>query len=221
MTVNLKLINFIHFIFYFFQIPDVLSEAANLSISHIEDFIEDDHNPINSDTMLTQDISIPPKCLTSIPKFHTNGAHKLSNMETDISSGHTFSKLHDNHMLGCDTLQSYNLRDTSDNLKLTESNNSKELLNNNDNNTFNTDNKFSILNNSNNNDTNDNNNNNNSELNCNNDSKYTNNSDDSNLKIDDKINNRNNNNNNSAISNKIIVDDNSNDTMSDYNLFAS
>lgn len=169
--------------------------------------------------MLTQDISIPPKCLTSIPKFHTNGAHKLNNMETDISNGHTFSKLHDNHMLGCDTLQSYNISNTSDNLKLPESNNSKESLNSNDNNTFNTNNKFHMLNTSSN-DTNDNNNNN-SEINSNNDSKYSNNSDDNNLKIEGKINNRSSSIINDALSNKIIVDDNSNDTMSDYSLFAS
>lgn len=68
--INLKL--------FLFQIPDILSEAAALSISQMEDLMEDEH-PVHGDPMLSHNLLISPHSPNSMQ-------HSESLIYADVSA---------------------------------------------------------------------------------------------------------------------------------------
>lgn len=61
-----------------FQIPDILSEAAALSISQMEDLMEDEH-PVHGDPMLSHNLLISPHSPNSMQ-------HSESLIYADVSA---------------------------------------------------------------------------------------------------------------------------------------
>lgn len=55
------------------QMPDVVSEAATLSLSQMEDLIEDDHHPVHGDPMLSHHLLNSPRSPSSpTSSLHSN-----------------------------------------------------------------------------------------------------------------------------------------------------
>lgn len=53
--------------------PDVVSEAATLSLSQMEDLIEDDHHPVHGDPMLSHHLLSSPRSPSSpTSSLHSN-----------------------------------------------------------------------------------------------------------------------------------------------------
>lgn len=53
--------------------PDVVSEAATLSLSQMEDLIEDDHHPVHGDPMLSHHLLNSPRSPSSpSSSLHSN-----------------------------------------------------------------------------------------------------------------------------------------------------
>lgn len=60
-------------LFFSLKMPDVVSEAATLSLSQMEDLIEDDHHPVHGDPMLSHHLLNSPRSPSSpTSSLHSN-----------------------------------------------------------------------------------------------------------------------------------------------------
>lgn len=92
---------------YCSQMPDVVSEAATLSLSQMEDLIEDDHHPVHGDPMLSHHLLSSP-CSPASPSssLQGNDHHNGMNGHSRLSGGCTTNGNSDISMQHCDPLLS-------------------------------------------------------------------------------------------------------------------
>lgn len=92
-VINLKgaLLNF----FRSLQIPDVVSEAANMGLRHpMEDFMDDEH-PVNGDPMLSHNLLSAPHSPSS--SSHSSNHNNSSNPSNTSFNNHSSSSHHHPH----------------------------------------------------------------------------------------------------------------------------
>lgn len=92
--------------------PDVVSEAATLSLSQMEDLIEDDHHPVHGDPMLSHHLLNSP-CSPASPSSNSDRLDDLSirradsrNVPADLNFCNSVNGNTDISMQHCDPLLS-------------------------------------------------------------------------------------------------------------------